>query len=85
MINICDVCKQYVCPSACPNYSYCAPLFGADVGACSVCSERVCDGDEFYVYNERLLCAECAGELIPSELLSFLLCDSIAEFFEMLW
>jgi hypothetical protein len=85
VINICDICKQYVCPSACPNFLSSVSLHGSAVGACFLCAGSIYDGNDFYVHNERLICAECACELIPSELLEFLECESIAEFFEMLW
>lgn len=85
MIIICDECKQYVCPSSCPSYEGRSLNSSELVGACSRCDEILFFGDEYYRREGGILCRECAEELVSSELLDFLDCDDVKDFFDMLW
>lgn len=84
MIIICDYCKNYVCPSTCPSFDGYMPSLGESVAICSTCEQRLYEDEEIYCYNDKYICKECAEELIPSELLEFLDCADIKEFFDML-
>lgn len=85
MIIICEYCGQYICPSACPNFEGYVAGLGSSIGNCSVCESRVYDEDGHQEKNGKILCAECAEELVSPELLEFLDCTDIEEFFDMLW
>lgn len=85
MIIICDICRLYTCPTACPSYEGKNVLLGDSVGECSVCGARVYNDDEHYTHDGKMLCVECAEELLSPELLAFFGCDTITEFFEMLY
>lgn len=54
-------------------------------GECAVCEERIYADDVHFSREGKLLCEECAGALISTELLRFLELDDINDFFEMLW
>ena len=82
---MCDYCKQYECPPACPSYSGHSTALGDAAGACAFCDANVYADDEYYTREGKILCAECAEELISPELLDFLECKNIKEFFDMLW
>ena len=85
MIIICDICGAYTCPPACPSYEGKNVLLGDSVGECSVCGARVYDDDNHHSHDGKIICAECAEELLSPELLAFLGCATITEFFEMLY
>lgn len=85
MIIICDICNQYVCPSSCPSFEGKLASLGASLGRCFYCSSNAYENDGHHSYNGKILCDECASELISSELLEYLGCDSIKDFFDLLW
>lgn len=85
MIIICDYCKKIACPSSCPGFSGHSPELRGQVGECYECSSYVYEGDSHVLYGGRLLCRECAEELVPPELLSFLKCKDVKDFFDMLF
>ena len=84
MIIICEICEKYICPPACPNYAGRVVGLGATVGYCYECGGRIHEEEEHFRFYDRFLCDQCADELIPSELLSFLACSDIKDFFELL-
>ena len=81
---MCEVCGQYVCPSSCPSFDGYIVGLGDPCGECSVCESRLYDDEATFSYDGKTVCAECAGELVSPELLSFLGCADIKDFFEML-
>ena len=85
VIIICEICESYVCPSACPNFDGRVVGVGSPIGVCLECGGHIYDGDVHFCRDNKILCAECAEKLIPSELLSFLGCEDINDFFEMLY
>lgn len=85
MIIICEICESYVCPSACPHFYGRVTGVGEPIGRCHICGARIYEGDGHFCRDEKMLCAECAEELIPSELLSFLGCENKNDFFDMLY
>jgi hypothetical protein len=73
-----------MCPSSCPEFDgYLADL-GSSVGKCEICSSRAYEYDGHFIKNHKILCKECAEELISQELLDFLDCDDVKDFFDML-
>ena len=82
---MCDYCKQYSCPSACPSYDGDLAGLSEKIGRCFICEDGVYADDEQYTKNEKYLCKECASELISPELLEFLDCEDIKDFFDMLY
>ena len=85
MIIICDICKQYICPSACPSFTGYVAQIGDSKRVCSVCEVRVYNADKYYEKDDNILCSECAEELISPDLLDFLGCSDTKEFFDMLY
>lgn len=85
MIIICEICESYVCPPACPHFDGRVTGVGEPIGRCHICGARIYERDGHFCRDEKILCAECAEELIPSELLSFLGCEDINDFFDMLY
>ncbi len=84
VIIICKICGQYICPSSCPEFDGFVAGLGSALGECELCSARVYEGDEYYIKNGKILCEECTRELISPELLDFLECADIKDFFDML-
>ncbi len=58
---------------------------GQAEGMCYSCGTRVYNADKYYKKDDKILCSECAEELISPELLDFLVCTDIKEFFDMLY
>ena len=85
MIIICDYCGHYVCPSSCPSFNGRLISLGTAVGKCHICSSNVYRDEAHHVHDGRILCEDCASELITDELLEFLDCADIKEFFDLLW
>ena len=85
MIIICEFCRQYECPSSCPTFDGYISGAGAYIGKCDYCDQGIFEDDKYYKFGEKILCSECAEELISPELLDFLDCESIKDFFDMLY
>ena len=81
---MCEYCRQYECPSACPSFNGHATGLGSSTGKCAFCEANIYDSDEQYAKNDKVLCAECAEELVSPELLELLDCADIKEFFDLL-
>ena len=73
-----------MCPSSCPEFDGFVPGLGASVGECDICSALAYEDDGYLIKNGKILCEECAKELISPELLDFLDCADIKDFFDML-
>ena len=84
VIIICKICGQYKCPSSCPEFSGYIPGLGACVDECFICGTRVYEDDEFFEKNGRVLCDDCVKDLISQELLDFLDCTDVKDFFDLL-
>ena len=84
MINICKICGQYNCPPACPSFDGFVAGLGSSIGECEVCGSRAYSDDTYFEKNGKILCKDCAEELISPELLDFLDFADIKEFFDML-
>lgn len=76
---------QYECPASCPNFDGYVSGAGIRLGECAYCEQGIHEDDEYYSKNGKLLCKDCAEELISPELLDFLDCESIKDFFDMLY
>lgn len=73
-----------MCPSSCPEFDGYVSGLGDSLGECEICAARVYDDDGHCVKNGKILCRDCAEELISQELLDFLDCNDIKDFFDML-
>ena len=82
---MCEYCRQYECLPACPSFDGHTTELGSSTGKCAFCDGNIYDCDEYYAKNDKILCAECAEELVSPELLDFLGCETIKDFFDMLW
>ena len=82
---MCEYCMQYECPSSCPNFDGYISAVGTRLGECNNCEQGIYENEKHYKKNGKILCSECAEELIPPDLLDFLDCDSIDDFFDMLY
>lgn len=51
---MCDICKQYKCPSSCPNAPE-PPVFAR----CSECGDKIYDGDVYYEIINEYICEDC--------------------------
>ncbi len=76
---------QYECPSSCPNFDGYVSGVGSRIGECTVCEQGIYEDDKHYIKNGKFLCSECAEEFISPELLEFLDCSDIKDFFDMLY
>ena len=85
MIFICKYCGQYICPSSCPGFDGHVAGLGKATGACTHCETSVYAEEGYFEKNGKILCRECAEELVSPELLEFLDCEDISDFFDMLW
>lgn len=54
---MCDVCRQFPCDPRCPN----APEPEA-VYTCCNCREGICEGDTYYIIDNKKWCEECINE-----------------------
>ena len=54
---MCEICRQYRCPSACPNAPE-PPAFAECVG----CGAVIMDGDDYYDIDGDYYCDECIHE-----------------------
>ncbi len=54
MITICDVCRQDICPSRCPNYKETPVVYW-----CNECKEAIYDGEIYYNVYGKKFCEEC--------------------------
>ena len=81
MILICKICGQYICSASCPGFEGRVVGLGMPCATCSVCETGVYNEEEHYTKNGKVLCKECAMELISPELLDFLDCADIDDFF----
>ena len=84
VIIICKICGQFVCPPACPEFDGYVAGLGSAKSECETCGVRNYDGDGHFIKNGKAICIDCAEELISQELLEFLDCVDIKDFFEML-
>ena len=85
MIIICEYCRQYECPPSCPSFIGNISGVGSRIGRCDSCESNIYEDDKYYRKGEKMLCSECAEELISPELLEFLGCEDIKDFFDMLY
>lgn len=51
---MCDICKQFHCPAACPNAPEPKSVF-----ICSGCGENIYEGDEYYDLMGEQFCRDC--------------------------
>ena len=82
---MCEYCKQYECPPSCPSFDGYVSWLGSPTFICEMCEGKIYEGDVHYVRGDRALCEDCAKELVSPELLEFLGCDDIKDFFDLLW
>lgn len=54
---MCEICRQFKCPSACPN-SPAPPVFSK----CYGCGADILDGDEYYDIDGDYYCENCIYE-----------------------
>ena len=52
---MCDYCRQYSCPSACPSYNGDLVGLSEKIGECFICEDGVYADDEQYTKNEKYL------------------------------
>ncbi len=80
MITICAECKQYSCPSACPEYSgELHAELGRRVAKCFACECNVFELEKAYFFSDRAMCSECAKHTVQDDLLSFVRLKNIDE------
>ena len=85
VIIICDCCGFYICPSSCPNFNGRLVSLGYPIGECYNCLSDVYSEEPHHVHDGRILCEKCASEVVSVELLEYLDCENIKEFFSLLW
>lgn len=51
---MCEICRQSMCPSGCPNAPE-PPVYTE----CDECDESIYDGDEYYAIGDRNYCESC--------------------------
>lgn len=51
---MCEICRQYVCPSSCPNAPE-PPVFAR----CSMCGAEILEGEEYHEIINEPVCEEC--------------------------
>lgn len=51
---MCEICRQSICPSGCPNAPD-PPLFAK----CEACGAEIYDGDEYYKIDDHKYCESC--------------------------
>ena len=84
MIIICEICKQYSCPASCPEFDGYVTGLGESIGACELCGCRAYEDEECYAVNGKIICQDCAEELVSQELLELFDLADVKEFFDML-
>ena len=84
MIIICEICGQYICPACCPEFNGYVPGLGKSTGLCELCGSRVYDGDGHHIVNAKVICGDCAEEIVSPDLLELFECADINDFFQML-
>lgn len=50
---MCEFCRQFPCPSACPNFT---PVVCA---VCDECGAEIYEDDDYYIISGMVLCPEC--------------------------
>ena len=54
---MCEICRQYICPSGCPNAPE-PPVFVECVG----CGSDIMDGDDYYDIDGDYYCEDCIDQ-----------------------
>lgn len=75
---------KYYCPPSCPSFSGYMPELPEALGACALCYTKLREGDRIYKYKSKLLCKDCANDVITEALMEFLDISSQEELFDML-
>ena len=66
---MCDICRQSICPPACPAYRGNLPNLAPVVGDCVLCGGAIREGETHLERENERLCAACAAEMEMSDLL----------------
>lgn len=56
---MCDICRSYICPPACPSYRGERPSRGRPIGQCEECGRYLYGDDEYYFAGRAVYCEEC--------------------------
>ena len=55
---MCDICRQYICPSSCPNADEPKACF-----ICSGCGDPIREGEDYWDIMGEQWCEECIDDL----------------------
>lgn len=63
--EMCDICRRFICPPACPSYAGISAEYGKRRARCTECGRWLYDEDDYiidYGYPYCLRCAKLYGE-----------------------
>ena len=72
---MCQTCYRAVCAERCPYREDTAPL------VCEKCGEPIFSDGEYYTYEDRHICADCADELTVDDLLQICKLSTVGDLF----
>ncbi len=56
---MCEICRMYICPPACPSYEGISLVNGRPIGRCDECGEYIYAEDIYFEKGRSLLCELC--------------------------
>ena len=56
---MCDICKKFICPPACPSYDGRSAEHGKRIAVCAICKEPIYLGDLYFASTKLILCSRC--------------------------
>jgi hypothetical protein len=54
---MCDICKKFICPPACPSYDGRSAEHGKRIADCAICKEPIYLGDLCFARTKLVLCS----------------------------
>ncbi|MBP3314184.1 MAG: hypothetical protein J6M03_00035 [Clostridia bacterium] len=56
---MCEICRRFICPPACPSYNGRNVEYGRRRGVCASCGKELYSSDEIYGSFTKILCKKC--------------------------
>ena len=56
---MCEICKRFICPPACPSYDGRSAEKGKRIAVCRVCGAELYADSDFFVKGATFLCKIC--------------------------
>ncbi len=64
---MCEICRQFLCPSSCPSYFGYSAELGARLFRCAGCGEWIHEEEDYIIDYGKPYCLCCQGIYSESE------------------